>query len=318
MNGCQESKTLNDCRSSGVIITIPDLCRDFDRILFVAPCIFSPIRQWSSRTDIAASLAKRFIQLDKTAIFIAALRQVSIPPNRENAGHRETRGRWMSRPRSELRKDALFPRGRPPFAPGVIVFRGLSGIQSGRPTHRQKTSAPLITDLRLKKLNDIATSIFFPAPLKQDAHHTSKKVSRNARPEVMIVTVLGASVYSSLRSSCGLCYLGVRLRLLSRNLLVEVEVGCCRRGDHSRTTTESEVLECPLNKHQHPALKLDDVHQVNERPNEPRRQPGELESKCIRNRSGASNHGKVSLVIRVCGQHAAAAEIKKKEPSERG
>src|SRR5215469_7672249 len=116
------------------------------------------------------------------------------------------------------------------------------------------------------------------------------------RPEVMIVTVLWASVYSSLRSSCGLCYLGIRLRLLSRNLLVEVEVGCCRRGDHSRTTTEGEVLECPLNKHQHPALKLDDVHQVNERPNEPRRQPGELESKCIRNRSGASNHGKVSLV----------------------
>src|SRR5215469_344100 len=116
------------------------------------------------------------------------------------------------------------------------------------------------------------------------------------RPEVMIVTVLWASVYSSLRSSCGLCYLGIRLRLLSRNLLVEVEVGCCRRGDHSRTTTESEVLECPLNKHQHPALKLDDVHQVNERPNEPRRQPGKLDPERVRNDSGASNHGKISLV----------------------
>jgi hypothetical protein len=83
---------------------------------------------------------------------------------------------------------------------------------------------------------------------------------------------------------------------LSRNLVVEVEIGCCRTGDHSRTTAESEVLECPLNKHQHPALKLDEVHQVNERPNKPRRQPGELESKYIRNRSGASNHGTISLV----------------------
>ena len=78
--------------------------------------------------------------------------------------------------RRELRKDALFPRGRPPFAPGVIVFRDLSGIQSGRPTHRQRTSAPLIAGLRLKKMNDLATSIFLPAPLKQDGHHTSKKV----------------------------------------------------------------------------------------------------------------------------------------------
>jgi Phage integrase family len=101
---------------------------------------------------------------------------------------------------------------------------------------------------------------------------------------------------ASVRSSCGLCYIGIRLRPLSCNLLVEAEIGCCRTGNHSRTTAESEVLECPLSKHQHPALKLDDVHQVNERPNEPRRQPGELESKCIRNRSGASNHGKVSLV----------------------
>src|SRR5215470_12160385 len=105
-----------------------------------------------------------------------------------------------------------------------------------------------------------------------------------------------ASVCSSVRSSCGVCYLGIRLIPLSCNLLVEVEIGCCRTGDHSRTTAEGEVLECPLNKHQHPALKLDDVHQVNERPNEPRRQPRELESKCIRNRSGASNHGEVSLV----------------------
>src|SRR5215469_17159496 len=105
-----------------------------------------------------------------------------------------------------------------------------------------------------------------------------------------------ASVCSPVRRSCGFCYLGIRLRPLSRNLVVEVEIGCCGTGNYSHTTAEGEVLEFPLNKHQHPALKLDDVHQVNERPNEPRRQPGELESKCIRNRSGASNHGKVSLV----------------------
>ncbi len=67
-------------------------------------------------------------------------------------------------------------------------------------------------------------------------------------------------------------------------LLVEVEVSSCGSGDEPCPATESEVLDCPLDKNQNAALELDDIHQMDERPYDPSRQSRQMHAKSISHR----------------------------------
>lgn len=55
-----------------------------------------------------------------------------------------------------------------------------------------------------------------------------------------------------------------------------MDIRCTR--DQSSSPVEREVLERPLNEHQHSVSELHDLHDVNEFPNEPGEQPGEFDS----------------------------------------
>src|SRR5258708_1519726 len=55
----------------------------------------------------------------------------------------------------------------------------------------------------------------------------------------------------------------------SGHFSIEVEIGGSQASNKSRSATEGQILNCPLNENQDPALKLHDVSKVDEGPNQP-------------------------------------------------
>src|ERR1700751_2069855 len=72
--------------------------------------------------------------------------------------------------------------------------------------------------------------------------------------------------------------------IVSTNGMIEVEIGGGHAGNEPRSTTEGQILDCPLNKNQDPTLKFDDVHQVYKSPYQPRRQPPEMHAENVGHR----------------------------------
>src|SRR6516164_9335344 len=67
-------------------------------------------------------------------------------------------------------------------------------------------------------------------------------------------------------------------------------------GYQACSTTEGQIQEAPFDKDEYAALELDDVHEMDKKPHKPRRQARHVESKDVRDRRGAPNHGQVPLV----------------------
>src|SRR6266849_7487383 len=85
--------------------------------------------------------------------------------------------------------------------------------------------------------------------------------------------------------------LGVRTR---GGLCFQVAFG--RAGNQARAAAKRQILESPLHKDEHATLELDDIHQVNEQPDEPRRPAPKMKAKNISNRGGAADDRHVTFV----------------------
>src|SRR5215813_3029141 len=83
---------------------------------------------------------------------------------------------------------------------------------------------------------------------------------------------------------------------LRGNLFIKVEVRGRRASDQSRSTAEAYVLNCPLHEDHHPTLELDYIHEVNEHPDQPRRQTRKVQPEDIGDRSRASDDGKIPFI----------------------
>src|SRR5260370_4150966 len=81
-------------------------------------------------------------------------------------------------------------------------------------------------------------------------------------------------------------------------LLVEVEVGSCGSRDEPRPATESEILDCPLDKNQNAALELDYIHQMDERPYKPGRQSRHMHAKAISPAAPPPNNPQLAFIHR--------------------
>jgi hypothetical protein len=53
------------------------------------------------------------------------------------------------------------------------------------------------------------------------------------------------------------------------NIFVEFEIGRSGTRDKPRSTTERQVLECPLNENQKPIPEGDEIHHVHTGPHDP-------------------------------------------------
>src|SRR5882724_13147707 len=80
------------------------------------------------------------------------------------------------------------------------------------------------------------------------------------------------------------------------DLAIEVEVRGRLSGDEPRAAVEGQVLDRPFHEDDDAALVLDEIHDVDERPDEPRRQPRQVDPEHVRDRGGPSDHGHGSLV----------------------
>src|SRR6266852_9629940 len=80
------------------------------------------------------------------------------------------------------------------------------------------------------------------------------------------------------------------------DLPVEVEISRRRAGDQSCATAESQILDGPLNKNQDTTLKLDNIHQVDERPDQPGRQAGNLQAEDVGHSRRPPNDRQISLI----------------------
>ena len=85
--------------------------------------------------------------------------------------------------------------------------------------------------------------------------------------------------------------------------LVQVEAGGLHEGvgdgftgDEASAAAEGEVLETPLDENLNAALELNDVHEMDEEPDEPSEETGDVQSENIGDGSGASDNGHVALV----------------------
>src|SRR5229473_3167849 len=67
-------------------------------------------------------------------------------------------------------------------------------------------------------------------------------------------------------------------------------------GNQARAAAKREIFESPLNKDEHATLELDDIHQVNEQPDEPRGPAPKMKAKNISNRGGAPDDRHVTFV----------------------
>src|SRR5690349_15978980 len=77
---------------------------------------------------------------------------------------------------------------------------------------------------------------------------------------------------------------------------IEVEIGGSHASDKSRSTTERQVLNCPLYENQDPALKLHNVHQVDKSPNQPGRQTRKVHAENVGHCSRPSNYRQISFI----------------------
>src|SRR5215470_8415257 len=99
-----------------------------------------------------------------------------------------------------------------------------------------------------------------------------------------------------LRLCSGLAPFRGQLELGGGHLALEVEVGGGGSGDQTRPAAEGQVLDGPLDEDENPALELDQVHQVDERPDDPGGEAREAESKRVGDRCPSADYGEVSLV----------------------
>ena len=92
--------------------------------------------------------------------------------------------------------------------------------------------------------------------------------------------------------------------------LVHVQAGGLREGvggrftgDEASAAAEGEVLETPLNENLNAALELNDVHEMDEEPDEPSEEAGDVQAENIGDGSGATDNGHVALVEIVEGRN---------------
>lgn len=74
-------------------------------------------------------------------------------------------------------------------------------------------------------------------------------------------------------------------------------------GDEASAAAEGEVLETPLNENLNAALELNEVHEMDEEPDEPSEEAGDVQSKNIGDGRGATDNGHVALVEIVEGRN---------------
>jgi hypothetical protein len=79
--------------------------------------------------------------------------------------------------------------------------------------------------------------------------------------------------------------------LFGSHLFIEVEISYRGTGNQSRSTVERQVLDRPLDENQYAALELDEVHQIDERPDEPSQKARNMEAEDIRHRSPLADDG---------------------------
>src|SRR3954454_13424406 len=66
-----------------------------------------------------------------------------------------------------------------------------------------------------------------------------------------------------------------------------------RTGDQTRAAAEGQILNPPTDEHDNPALELDQVHQVNEKPNPPGNPAGEVPTEDVGHRGAPADYGHV-------------------------
>ena len=92
-----------------------------------------------------------------------------------------------------------------------------------------------------------------------------------------------------------------------------------RARDQPGAAAEGEVEESPLDKDENTALELDDIQEVNEKPDEPSGQTGDMEAEDVGNRGGAANHGKVAFVeVAEGGRGRLTADASRSAATSRG
>jgi len=73
-------------------------------------------------------------------------------------------------------------------------------------------------------------------------------------------------------------------------------VGDGGAGDKASATTESEIFETPLDENLDAALKLNDVHEMDEQPDAPGEETGDVQTENVGDSGGAADDSHVSLI----------------------
>src|SRR5262245_58778040 len=85
------------------------------------------------------------------------------------------------------------------------------------------------------------------------------------------------------------------LRAFRSDLPIELEVSGFVAGDQLRAAVGGQILQGPLDEHHQAALELNDVHQVDEHPDDPGWQSGEVKPEDVGDGGRPADHGKASL-----------------------
>src|ERR1700722_14621729 len=83
---------------------------------------------------------------------------------------------------------------------------------------------------------------------------------------------------------------------LSGDQLVKIKVRCGIASSEAGPPAEGQILKCPMDENEDAALKLDDVHQMDERPNQPGKEAGEIDAEDFGDGSCTPDHGQTSFV----------------------
>src|SRR5216684_7979481 len=67
-------------------------------------------------------------------------------------------------------------------------------------------------------------------------------------------------------------------------------------GDQAGAAAEGQIFESPLNENQDAALKLYDINQVDEKPHQPGKQAGNVNTKNIGHCRRAADHGHLAFI----------------------
>ena len=73
-------------------------------------------------------------------------------------------------------------------------------------------------------------------------------------------------------------------------------VGHSGAGDKASAATESEILETPLDENLDAALELNNVHKMDEQPDEPGEDTGDVQTENVGDSGGAPDHSHVSFI----------------------